>query len=135
MRILVTGAFGFIGLPVVQFLEQQGQTVLALSRNMLKEPTPVTANWLKADISLPVTYQGAIQTFAPEVVIHLAWQGIPDFSFEISRKNLNFSLEILSFAIGLGSCQKILVSGSCFELNQLKGESSGKLDFHISGLF
>ena len=36
--------------------------------------------------------------------------------------NLNHSLDLLSFVIGLGSCRKILVSGSCFELNRLKGE-------------
>ena len=30
MRVLVTGASGFIGLPVVQYLKQQGQNVLDL---------------------------------------------------------------------------------------------------------
>ena len=122
MRILVTGASGFIGLSVVQCLEQQGQNVLALSRSISNEPTTALVNWLKADLTSPATYQVAIKEFAPQVVIHLAWQGIPDFSFERSRNNLNHSLDLLSFAVGLGSCRKILVSGSCFELNRLKGE-------------
>jgi nucleoside-diphosphate-sugar epimerase len=121
MRVLVTGASGFIGLPVVRCLEQQGQKVLALSRNVSNEQLASSSNWLKADLSLPETYHGAIQTFAPEVLIHLAWQGIPDFSFETSRMNLNHSLDLLSFVVGLGSCKKILVSGSCYELNRLKG--------------
>ena len=120
MRILVTGASGFIGFPVVQNLQQQGHNVLALSRNIHKE-TASSVSWLKANFSLPETYENHIQTFYPEVVIHLAWQGIPDFSFETSRNNLNHSLNLLSFVIGLGSCKKILVSGSCFELNRLKG--------------
>ena len=51
----------------------------------------------------------------------MAWHSIPDFSFERSRNNLNHSLDLLSFVIGLDSCSKILVSGSCFELNRLKG--------------
>ena len=122
MRILVTGASGFIGLSVVQCLELQDHTVLALSRSILKEPSLTAVNWLKADLSSPETYQDALQTFAPEVVIHLAWHSIPDFSFERSRNNLNHSLDLLSFVIGLDSCRKILVSGSCFELNRLKGE-------------
>jgi len=122
VRILVTGASGFIGLSVVQCLEQQGQNVLALSRSISNEPTTALVNWLKADLTSPATYQVAIKEFAPQVVIHLAWQGIPDFSFERSRNNLNHSLDLLSFAVGLGSCRKILVSGSCFELNRLKGE-------------
>jgi UDP-glucose 4-epimerase len=122
VRVLVTGASGFIGLPVVQRLEKQGHTVLAFSRNISKEPATFSVNWFKADLSSPETHQSAIQAYKPEVVIHLAWQGIPDFSFETSRNNLNYSLDLLSFVTGLGSCKKILVSGSCFELNRLKGE-------------
>jgi len=121
VRILVTGASGFIGLPVVQILQQQGHKVLAMSRNKPKE-TGSSVSWLKADFSLPEDYESAVQKFAPEAVIHLAWQGIPEFSFDTSRNNLNHSLNLLSFVIGLGSCKKILVSGSCFELNRLKGE-------------
>ena len=121
MRILVTGASGFIGLPVIQKLEQQGHAVLAISRNNQNESLKSPVNWLKADISTPGTYRAAIQEFAPQVVIHLAWQGIPDFSFEVSRNNLNQSLDLLLFVIGLESCKKIIVSGSCWEANILKG--------------
>ena len=67
------------------------------------------------------SYQDAIQTFSPEVAIHLAWQGIPDYSFEISKVNLEQSLDLLSFVISLETCRQILVAGSCWELNQLKG--------------
>jgi UDP-glucose 4-epimerase len=120
VRVLVTGASGFIGLPVVLNLQQQGHNVLALSRNIPKVNTS-SVSWLKSNFSLHETYESTVRTFAPEAVIHLAWQGIPDFSFETSRNNLNNSLNLLSFVIGLGSCKKILVSGSCFELNRLKG--------------
>ena len=122
MRILVTGASGFIGLPVVQNIEQQGHNVLAISRNYQNESLKSTVNWLKADLILPETYQVAIKEFAPQVVIHLAWQGIPDFSFGTSRNNLTKSIDLLAFIIGLNSCKKILVSGSCLEANTLKGE-------------
>ena len=114
MRVLFTGATGFIGLPIVQCLVKQGDSVLALSRS---EPTMALASsvkWLQADLASPATYQVAIKEFAPQVVIHLAWQSIPDFSFETSRNNLNQSLKLFSFVIGLDSCNKILVSGSCW---------------------
>jgi len=122
LRVLVTGASGFIGLPVVQRLSQQGQTVLALSRITHNKRLAPSVKWLKADLSLPETYQSTIQTFSPEAVIHLAWQDIPNFSFETSLNNLNYSLNLLSFVFGLGTCKKVLVSGSCFEVNRLKGE-------------
>ena len=122
MRVLVTGASGFIGLPIVQCLEHGGHEVLAMSRNPPNSPAKSSVNWLKSDLSLPYSYLQEIQIFAPEVLIHLSWQGIPDFSLDISRNNLNHSLDLLSFVIGLGTCQKILVSGSCFELNKLNGE-------------
>ena len=119
---MITGASGFIGQPLVSSLEEQGHTVLALSRTIFDGVQKETIRWLSADLSSPLTYQDSVKNFSPEILIHLAWQDIPDFSFERSRNNLNHSLDLLSFAVGLGSCRKILVSGSCFELNRLKGE-------------
>ena len=120
MRVLITGATGFIGLPLTLRLVEQGHKILALSRKPFKLEKPIS--WLNADLSSPLTYQEEIRLFKPEVLIHLAWQDIPDFSFEKSKNNLNNSLNFLSFIINLGSCKKIIVSGSCFELDKLYGE-------------
>lgn len=120
MRILVTGATGFIGLPLTRHLVEQGHEILALSRSPLKSEKSI--NWLSADLSFPETYQDAIRSFEPEILIHLAWQDIPDFSFEKSENNLNQSLDFFSYIISLGCFKKIIVSGSCFEFNQLNGE-------------
>jgi nucleoside-diphosphate-sugar epimerase len=122
MRVLVTGASGFIGLPVVKCLEKLGDKVLALSRVEPTRTLPSSVKWLKADLNSPDTYKDALKEFAPQVVIHLAWQGIPDFSFDTSYNNLYQSIELLSYVIGLGSCKKVLVSGSCWESNIVKGE-------------
>ena len=120
MRVLITGATGFIGLPLTLRLVEQGHKILALSRKPFKLNKSIS--WLNSDLSSPLTYQEEIRSFKPEVLIHLAWQDIPDFSFEKSKNNLNNSLNFLSFIIGLGSCKKIIVSGSCFELDKLYGE-------------
>ena len=120
MRILVTGATGFIGLPLIHRLVGHGHSILALSRSPLIAEKSI--DWLRADLSIPKTYQDSIRSFEPEILIHLAWQDIPDFSFESSKNNLNQSLDFFSYIIGLGCCQKIIISGSCFEFNQLNGE-------------
>jgi nucleoside-diphosphate-sugar epimerase len=122
MRILITGGSGFIGYPIVRLLVEEGHEVLALSRNLPEILNIEGVKWLKADLGIILSYQAAVKSFAPQIVIHLAWQGIPDFSLNISQSNLNQSIEILSFVISLGCCKKILISGSCFELNRLNGE-------------
>ncbi|MDC1027308.1 NAD(P)-dependent oxidoreductase [Candidatus Thioglobus sp.] len=120
MRILITGASGFIGLPLTQRLLREGHQILALSRTKIKVEKSI--NWIISDLSSPTTYMDEVKSFKPEVLIHLAWQDIPDFSFNKSISNLNQSLTFLSYVISLGYCKKILVSGSCFELNKLTGE-------------
>ena len=121
MKILVTGASGFVGLPVVQSLLRKGHTILALSRTTPDKANHLEMNWMNADLASRLSYQDTIRAFAPEVVIHLAWQGIPDYSFETSKVNLDQSLDFLSFVTDLGTCRQILVAGSCWELNQLRG--------------
>ena len=122
MRVLVTGASGFLGVPVIQRLVEAGEDILALSRNVPVEITPGSIRWVRADLSEPSTYRQAVEEFAPEVLVHLAWQDIPDFSFEKSRQNLEQSLDLLTVVLGTGSCRKMLVAGSCLEVNRTKGE-------------
>lgn len=121
MRILITGASGFVGLPTLRMLAQNAHDILAVSKRAPDYEMPQNVHWLQADLSQPLSYREAIKKMAPEVVIHLAWSGIPNFSFEQSLQNLNNSLNLLSYVLDLGCCKKVLVSGSCFELNKLNG--------------
>jgi nucleoside-diphosphate-sugar epimerase len=121
MRILLTGATGFIGTPLLKKISENGHEVLVLSRSAdLKKHKNIL--WVQCDLSLPRTYSSEVSFFLPEVLIHLAWQDIPNFSLDKSRINLDNSINLISLIVDLNCCKKIIVSGSCFELNQLQGE-------------
>jgi len=122
LKVLITGVSGFIGLPLVERLANQGCEVLALSRTKPSFNAGNSVSWLEADLTDFQSYRFEIELFSPEIVIHLAWQDIPDFSLNKSINNLNASLEFLAFVVSLDSCKKILVSGSCWEYNRSQGE-------------
>lgn len=118
-RVLITGATGFIGRALTKYLLDSSCHVLAITRKAPIESGAV--QWLEADLSSPLSYRDGVAEFAPQVVIHLAWQGIPDYSFDTSLANLNQSLSLLSYVTGLESCKKVLVSGSCWEYANARG--------------
>ena len=122
LKVLITGASGFIGSPLVEKLSMSDCEVMALSRTCIENKIASKVQWLKADLSLPESYREEVKAFSPEIVVHLSWQDIPDFSFETSLLNLNQSLEFLAFVLEIESCNKILISGSCLEYNKTQGE-------------
>jgi len=122
LKIVITGASGFIGNPLAVSLSEAGHDVLAISREIQNNDNYSSLTWLKADLSSPFTYKNTIKVFSPEVVIHLAWQDIPDFSPEKSQLNLIQSLDFISFIVSIKSCKKLLIPGSCWEYPNPKGE-------------
>jgi len=122
VKVVVTGASGFIGKPIVNKLLMMGCEVLAIGREIPAQKKINSLQWLKANFSSPETYQTEINAFKPEVLIHLAWQDIPDYSLEKSILNLNQSLSFISFIAEIKSCKKILIAGSCWEYGKMYGE-------------
>ena len=84
MRVLITGASGFIGSEIVKQLLSREHQILALSRTPEAGTCKVGVHWVKSDLADPFSYQSEVESFQPDVLIHLGWQDIPDFSFEKS---------------------------------------------------
>jgi len=123
MKVLITGATGFVGRHVMHQMRARGHDILA---STLKEDESDKClkgiQWLYGDLGNPECLKPSIHTFNAEVVIHLAWQGIPNYSEAISTINLNNSIELLDFMIEETNCRKIIVSGSCLEYGKTRGE-------------
>jgi UDP-glucuronate decarboxylase len=116
MRILLTGGTGFIGFPILRKLIEHNYEILLLGRN-ISFVDNLKIKKIKLDLNNFIEKKQEIIKFKPEVVLHLAWQGIPDYLEQISKLNFNNSINFLNFLIENTECRKIIVPGSCWEYN------------------
>ena len=118
MKILLTGASGFVGRHVLDALAGSGNQVLALTRQNINTDS---IQLLRGDLDNLKFLKPMIIEFQPEAVIHLTWQGIPDYSRKMSRLNLNLSIDFLDFILADTDCNKIIAAGSCWEYGKQQG--------------
>ena len=116
MRIILTGGTGFIGYPVLKNLIALNHEVLLLGRNF-SLINNLKIKKIRLDLNNFIKKKKEILDFKPDAVLHLAWQGIPDYSKQMSELNFNNSLNFLNFLIENSECKKIIVPGSCWEYN------------------
>jgi UDP-glucose 4-epimerase len=122
MRVFITGSTGFVGRHVIREICAGKNEVLALRYiDEQQEAEALGVQDICGDLGDIEPLKTAIRSFNPETVIHLAWQGIPDYSEVISRINLNNSIQLLDFIMDETDCQKMIISGSCFEYGKNKG--------------
>ena len=114
MKVLVSGATGFIGKQVVQFLHSLGWLrVLTSGRNEVK------LKGLGADYCLYDVNQEPQDCYErlgkPDVLIHLAWEGLPQYqeSFHLDRNLVN-NYRFLKSMIEQG-LPSLTVTGTCYE--------------------
>ena len=122
MKVFITGSTGFIGRHVLEATHASGHDILALTlRGNQPDKYPKNIHWVHGDLSDLNCWGTRIKTFNPDIVIHLAWQGIPDYSELISRVNLNNSIDLFDYILSNTNCSKLLVSGSCWEYGKGQG--------------
>ena len=125
MKILVTGASGFIGNHVIQHLLKEGHAVIATSASTDKA---ATADWYDKvkyiplnlkELDLAVNYYEYFQH--PDAMIHLAWEGLPNYqsAFHI-EDNLPRHYSFLKNLIENGLTD-LTVTGTCFEYGMQEG--------------
>ena len=134
MKIFVTGGTGFIGRYVVGELIKDGHEVLLLSRDKNKQPAPC----IKGNLNNIGKWVDKVRRFKPDVVIHMAWEGIPDFGSSNSNYNKQLSVNLFKHLSEL-NLKKIISFGTCWEYEGIKGKvkenNPNKRDFCLLKYF
>jgi nucleoside-diphosphate-sugar epimerase len=77
--------------------------------------------FLAGDLAEPGSYGPALSAFRPDACVHAAWEGIPDFSPAVTRRNVACSLDLVDRLADASGCWKIVGIGSCAEYRNLAG--------------
>ena len=119
MKILVTGATGFIGSHVLDKLVETGHAITATARDGNKA---AKFSWFKKvrfiafDLSGQVNSPNLYDSFdRPDILIHLAWEGLPNYRSQIHlERNYPFQQIFLNQMIK-GGLSSLTVTGTCLE--------------------
>nr|MBA3674661.1 NAD-dependent epimerase/dehydratase family protein [Chitinophagaceae bacterium] len=123
MKILVTGATGFVGKYVIKELLKYDHQIIATVRN--KNSVTHLQNKIKFieidldNIASDKNYFS--ESGNPDLLIHLAWQGLPNYkeAFHL-EKNLPSHTAFLKNMVDNGM-QNVVVTGTCFEYGMKEG--------------
>jgi nucleoside-diphosphate-sugar epimerase len=123
MKVLVTGATGFVGRHVVNELLKCGHTVTAVARDNVRAETMPwyrQVNFIACDLA--TDYASLLSEHSlPDALVHLAWQGLPNYrNFFHIGINLPSDLAFLETAVRVGIPQ-LLVAGTCLEYGMQSG--------------
>jgi nucleoside-diphosphate-sugar epimerase len=129
MKILATGTTGFVGQSF--YLKAVDQDSFELKSLVRKSSG--SSDEIVGDMNNIAAIENQLNVFKPDVLLHIAWQGIPDLGKENSILNLENSIKLFDLAIKYG-VKKIIVTGSCFEYDLKQGvcvedKSTGASDF------
>lgn len=125
MRIIVTGATGFVGRHVVAALLARGHQVTAVARDERRcaelpwrDSVPFVACDVHDALELPERFA------VPDVLVHLAWAGLPNYRdlFHFER-NLPGDYRFIKQMVAAGT-KHVLVTGTCFEYGMQSGALS-----------
>lgn len=123
MKVVVTGATGFVGRHVVNKLLQQGHAVVAVARDGKRAEQ---MSWFeRVDFFACDLHKDFDQLLASasdsQALIHLAWPGLPNYrDFFHIETNLPKDLLFLRSAVDAGIPQ-LLVAGTCLEYGMQYG--------------
>lgn len=125
MKILVTGATGFIGSKLIESLIRFDHEIIATSRN---ESKAITKAWFSNVTYIQFNIEGHtdINLFEyfqkPDIIIHLSWSGLPNYNSISHLENSLWDNYHFIKNLILNGASNITVTGTCFEYGLEDGE-------------
>jgi nucleoside-diphosphate-sugar epimerase len=125
--VLITGSTGFIGRNLLPKLLADGHAVLAVTSNQNKVQSMFGIESVDIHSYLNGFAKREIQEFKPTAMVHLAWSGLPDYSIENNKYNLQIGIDVIDAAVAFG-VERFIGSGSCWEYGSLSGPLKENMD-------
>jgi nucleoside-diphosphate-sugar epimerase len=124
MKIVLTGATGFVGRHVVQAARARGHSVIALVRDVAaagRSPELGNIALVHADIDAPpASWPEQIRT--ADAAIHLVWPGLSNYrSLAHVEDYLPRQIAFLK-RLATSGVRRLLVTGTCLEYGMREGE-------------
>ena len=110
MRVIVTGANGFIGWHLVDALARRGDTVQAWTHGSNGGRWSGPVETAAVDITDSVAVSKQMAAFAPELVIHMAAQSLPGRSWE--EPALTYQVNVIGLINLMESIRGLAVAGT-----------------------
>ncbi|MDQ6756639.1 MAG: NAD(P)-dependent oxidoreductase [Bacteroidota bacterium] len=123
MKILVTGATGFVGKHVLnELLKYDHQIIVTIRNKVSVTDLPDAIKVVELDLdNLESNKNYFTETGKPDLLIHLAWQGLPNYKEKFHvEKNLPSHSAFLKNMVENG-LQNVVVTGTCFEYGMKEG--------------
>src|ERR1700688_1266491 len=119
MRVVVTGASGFIGWHLVDAMMRRGDIVQAWMLRVSAAVWEIPVESVFVDITDPTAISSQLMSFVPDLIVHLAAQSYPARSWEqpasTYQVNVIGAIHLLEAVRFLPSPPRVLMTGSSAE--------------------